>query len=211
MKAVEVIEQYRNGRRDFRGESLRGCDFKNQDLSGADFSGCDIRGANFSRANLTEAKFEKAKAGLRKRWTIFLLLVAVILIVISSYFSVLVGVFVAYIFDQSSTKNQIIGWVDLIILLSFYIITWQKNLLVGAAAVAAAGAVAGAAVVVGTTVAGEVAGTVVGTAALGTVAVGTAVVEGSMKRKVIRKCVMINWSLSSNNCSVTNGAATCPR
>ena len=76
-------QKYNNGRRDFQGESLRGCNFKNQDLSGADLSGCDIRGANFSGANLTEAKFEKAKAGLRKRSAIFLLLVALILIDLS--------------------------------------------------------------------------------------------------------------------------------
>ncbi|MEB3192295.1 MAG: pentapeptide repeat-containing protein [Snowella sp.] len=67
MKAADVIEQYKNGRRDFRSQSLRGCNFKNQDLSAADFSGCDLRGANFSRANLTKVKFEKAKAGLQKR------------------------------------------------------------------------------------------------------------------------------------------------
>jgi uncharacterized protein YjbI with pentapeptide repeats len=68
MKAVEVIEQYKNGRRDFRGESLRGCNFKNQELSGADFSGCDIRGANFSRANLTGVKFEKGASQLCNKY-----------------------------------------------------------------------------------------------------------------------------------------------
>jgi uncharacterized protein YjbI with pentapeptide repeats len=195
MKAVEVIEQYKSGRRDFRGESLRGCDFKNQELGGADFSGCDIRGANFSGANLTEVKFEKAKAGLRKRWVIILLLVALVLMVISSFFSSLVGVFVAYIFDQSSTKNQIIGWVDLIVLLSFYIITWRKNLLLGAAAVATAVATAGIAVVVGTSIAGDVAGTVVGTVvgtvALGTVALGTAVVGTAVAGTVVVLIVVV--------------------
>jgi uncharacterized protein YjbI with pentapeptide repeats len=132
MKAVEVIEQYKNGRRDFQGESLRGCNFKNQDLSGADFSGCDIRGANFSRANLTEVKFEKAKAGLQKRWMIFLLLAALLLMLISSFFSALVGFLVAYIFDSSSPANQIIGWASLIFLLFFCILTWRKNILAGA-------------------------------------------------------------------------------
>ena len=156
MKAVEVIEQYKNGRRDFRGESLRGCDFKNQDLSGADFSGCDIRGANFSRANLTEVKLEKAKAGLRKRWMIILLLVALVLMVISSFVYAIVGVFVAYIFDPSSTENQIAGWVSLIFLLLFSILTWRKNILAGAVAGAVAAVVVGAEVVVGAVVAGAV-------------------------------------------------------
>jgi uncharacterized protein YjbI with pentapeptide repeats len=138
MKAAEVIEQYKKGRRDFRGESLRGCDFKNQDFSGADFSGCDIRGANFSRANLTGVKFEKAKAGLRKRSVVILLIAALILIMISSYLSAIIGVLVAYIFDQSSTENQIGGWVSLVFLLFFCILTWRNNILAGAVAGASA-------------------------------------------------------------------------
>jgi uncharacterized protein YjbI with pentapeptide repeats len=169
MKAAEVIEQYKNGRRDFQGESLRGCNFKNQDLSGADFSGCDLRGANFSGANLTEAKFEGAKAGLRKRWMIFLLLVALVLIVILSFFSALIGVLVADIFDSSRRENQIAGWVSFVFPLFFCILTWRKNILAGA------GAVAGIAVAV-TGAAGAVAPVVIGGVLIGIVAVTVTIV-----------------------------------
>jgi uncharacterized protein YjbI with pentapeptide repeats len=167
MKAAEVIQEYKNGRRDFRGESLQGRNFKNQDLSGADFSGCDIRGANFSGANLTEVKFEKAKAGLRKRSVVILLLVALVFVVISSFFSAFIGVLVASIFDQSSTKNQIAGWVSLISLLFFSILTWRKNILAGA--VAAVGGIVGG-------IAGAVAA-VTGAGAGGIVAAGVGAIS----------------------------------
>jgi uncharacterized protein YjbI with pentapeptide repeats len=144
MKAAAVIEQYKNGRRDFRGESLRGGNFRGADLAGADFSGCDIRGANFSRANLTGVKFAGATAGLPKRWVVILLGLALVLIVISSSFSAITGYLVGLIFDSSSTQNQVAGWSILIFLICFCAVTWLKNILAGAVAVALAVAVAGA-------------------------------------------------------------------
>ncbi|MEB3174550.1 MAG: pentapeptide repeat-containing protein, partial [Cyanobacteriota bacterium] len=84
MNAPEILNAYQQGRRDFRGQSLRGCNFarlaqklpngqrQGVDLSGADLSGCDIRGANFSYANLTGTKFEQAQAGLQRRWVAIL-------------------------------------------------------------------------------------------------------------------------------------------
>ena len=84
MKANEVIQEYRNGQRNFQSLNLRGGNFKGQDLSGADFSYCQIQSANFSQANLTNAKFIGAKAGLKKGWVIILLLVAFLLIAIVS-------------------------------------------------------------------------------------------------------------------------------
>ncbi len=142
MKAAAVIEQYKNGRRDFRGESLRGGNFRGADLAGADFSGCDIRGTNFSRANLTGVKFAGAKAGLPKRWLLFLLEFALVLIVISSFFSALTAYLVGPIFDSSSTQYQVAGWSILILLICFCAVTWRKNILAGAGAVAGAVAVA---------------------------------------------------------------------
>ena len=142
MKAAAVIEQYKNGRRDFRGESLRGGNFRGADLAGADFSGCDIRGTNFSRANLTGVKFAGAKAGLQKRWLMILLGLALVLIVVSSFFSLVAAYLVSLIFDSSSTQNQVTGWFTLIFLICFCAVTWRKNILAVAVAVAVAGAVA---------------------------------------------------------------------
>ena len=136
MKAVAVIEQYKSGRRDFRGESLRGCNFKHQHLGGADFSGCDIRGANFSWANLTEAKFQKAKAGLQKRWVIILLSSVLLLIPFSSYLSALISFYiVSCVFDTLSLENKAMGWISLIFVIFLCFLTWKKNVLAGAGGV----------------------------------------------------------------------------
>ncbi|MFN9735067.1 MAG: pentapeptide repeat-containing protein, partial [Microcystis sp.] len=138
MKAAAVIEQYKNGRRDFRGESLRGGNFRGTDLAEADFSGCDIRGANFSRANLTGVTFAGATAGLQNRWVGILLGLALVLIVISSFFSSAAAYLVGLIFDSSSTQNQVTGWSTLIFLIWFCAVTWRKNILAGAVAFAVA-------------------------------------------------------------------------
>ncbi|GGA23922.1 pentapeptide repeat-containing protein [Okeania sp. KiyG1] len=84
MRVHEILQEYDKGRRNFRGESLRGLSFKGKNLSGVDFSGADIRGTNFRWANLTGAKFCGAKAGLQKRW-------AVLLVAVSLLVSVLLG------------------------------------------------------------------------------------------------------------------------
>jgi uncharacterized protein YjbI with pentapeptide repeats len=91
MTAKEVVEQYKDKRRnfhrislrgqsfkkfknlslteaDFSGADIRGTNFANTNISRADFSGADIRGTNFDNTNLSQAKFIGAIGGIQKRW-----------------------------------------------------------------------------------------------------------------------------------------------
>ncbi|GBL14823.1 serine/threonine-protein kinase B [Microcystis aeruginosa NIES-1211] len=198
MKAAAVIEQYKNGRRDFRGESLRGGNFRGADLTGADFSGCDIRGANFSRANLTGVKFTWAKAGLQKRWLVILLGLALVLTVVSSFFSAFVGYMVSLIFAPTNRETQLIGWSSLIFLISTFHIAWRKNILTVAGAFAGAGAFASVGVFVGVKV-GIVA---VGLAGVGvfvgvlTVAFALAIAEAATEAFSVVVAIAIAFSVA---------------
>ncbi|TYT71940.1 hypothetical protein FXO09_06690, partial [Microcystis aeruginosa KLA2] len=69
---------------------------------------------------------------------VILLGLALVLIVISSSFSAITGYLVGLIFDSSSTHNQVVGWSILIFLICFCAVTWLKNILAGALAVAGA-------------------------------------------------------------------------
>ena len=53
----EILEQYKQGRRDFKNIQCVGTDFIGLDLSGADFSGSDLGFSSFSRANLSNTNF----------------------------------------------------------------------------------------------------------------------------------------------------------
>jgi len=142
VNADELLRLYEAGRRDFRGENLRGQCFKGKDLSGADFSGADIRSTNFIHAILKESNFSQAKAGLQKRWTIFLMALSLLLSGISGFFSGVVGYLIALIFDSSSFDNQLSGWVSLVVLSIIVAVILRRGITAGAVAVAVAVAVA---------------------------------------------------------------------
>ncbi|MHC5718963.1 MAG: pentapeptide repeat-containing protein, partial [Nostoc sp.] len=96
---------------DFSGQNLRGRNFKGRkDLAGANFSYADIRGANFTNANLRGANFSHAKAGLQRRWAIFLVLISWLLSGLSGFLWIVNGYFVSPIFNTSKLDYQIGGW-----------------------------------------------------------------------------------------------------
>ena len=102
--------------KDFSEQNLRGRSFQGQDLTGANFSNADIRSTNFKGAILQKANFTGVKAGLQKRWILFLVLLSCFLSGASGFLFVFNGVLIANIFDGSDhIYNQALGWVSLVI------------------------------------------------------------------------------------------------
>lgn len=72
---------------DFRHANLQGRSFKDENLDGANFSHADIRGADFTNASLIGADFSHAKAGLQRRWIIWLVIGSWFLAAIAGFIS----------------------------------------------------------------------------------------------------------------------------
>ena len=83
--ARKVINQYKEGRRDFRNLDLRNSSFKKQDLCDADFSGSDIRGCSFEGATLENANFSSVITGFSQSYWFNLFLSAVFGFLIWNY------------------------------------------------------------------------------------------------------------------------------
>ena len=144
MRAREILQEYKEGERNFRKQNLRGLSFKGKNLSGADFSGADIRGTNFRGAVLRGTKFQGAKAGLQRRWVVVFLIIAFILEGISGFVSLFTGHFISLIFDNSNLENQVTGWISLILLILFWIVVVSRGIVAGFAVLAFVVVVAGA-------------------------------------------------------------------
>ena len=128
---------------DFSRQNLRGYSFKGQNLAGANFSNTDLRGANFTGANLQGVNFTGAKAGLQRRWVIFLVVLSWLVSGISGFLFLFNGLLIAYIFDSSQDlSNQAMGWGALIATIIVYIIIIRQGIgvnIVGAFAFALGG------------------------------------------------------------------------
>jgi uncharacterized protein YjbI with pentapeptide repeats len=112
---------------DYSGQNLRGRSFKGQDLTGANFSGADIRSADFSGATLKGADFSGAKAGLRRRWRLFLIILILILVRVSEHMSGSIGSYISEIFS-SDVATVATGWIVLIATSLFIIATIKKGI-----------------------------------------------------------------------------------
>ena len=127
MKVADILQQYAEGRRDFRNLSLRGKSFQGQNLSGADFSGCDLRGTNFKGAILKRTRFSQAKAGLQKRWVITLVLISWLVSAFSGFLSIFSSFLISNFFRSGAKDIELIIGIILIFSLIFILIAITRQ------------------------------------------------------------------------------------
>lgn len=127
---------------DYSVRNLRGRSFKGQNLTGVNFSDADIRGADFSSALLRDANFSFAKAGLQRRWVIFLIIISLLLAILSGLISAFAGVLSGFILTSQSIVGYNTALIFLIIFAFFFIITIRQGLGAALGIVAVAVAVA---------------------------------------------------------------------
>ncbi|MBD2774827.1 pentapeptide repeat-containing protein [Iningainema tapete] len=127
MKAYEVLKQYANGRRDFRGENLQGQSFRNKDLSGADFSGADIRGANFTNANLKGVNFTDAKAGIQSRSAITLTFALCLLLALPAFLVSYPSTSIRAFLTSSNLADIFAGVVAIVVLEYLLLVTCHEG------------------------------------------------------------------------------------
>jgi len=116
---------------DFSRQNLRGRSFKGQNLAGANFSGADIRGADFTGANLIGANFSHAKAGLEKRWGIYLPIALFLFVGLLGVFSDITNYLGLLIVKTPVLESQIIACTTFILLTTFFISTISQGLETG--------------------------------------------------------------------------------
>lgn len=131
--------------KEFSGQNLRGRSFKGQNLAGANFSRADLRGTNFTGANLRGANFTGAKAGLKKRWAIFLVIIPWLVSGLSGLLFLFNAGLILLIFDSSSIGKQVAGWTALIVTIIIFALIVRQRIAILVVALAVAFAVTGAA------------------------------------------------------------------
>ncbi|WP_445247304.1 pentapeptide repeat-containing protein [Microcoleus sp. OTE_8_concoct_300] len=145
MKASQVLQEYKKGRRDFKRVSLRGQSFVKKDLSGANFTKADIRGANFSHATLTGTNFARATAGLQRRWVAVQWVLALLMSALSGILASYSGVFV--VATSLSVESLLEKWVlsiffAIVLIAIFGVIVCHGFTVQAVSLIAVAGAVA---------------------------------------------------------------------
>jgi len=120
--------------KDFSGQNLRGHNFKGKNLTRAKFIGADIRGANFTNAILIKADFTRAKAGLQRRWTIFLVAVTFFLSAITGFASMSASWIMQYWLHSFEALKQsafVLGGIVSLVLAFCFAITVKQGLTAG--------------------------------------------------------------------------------
>ncbi|OYE02444.1 pentapeptide repeat-containing protein [Nostoc sp. 'Peltigera membranacea cyanobiont' 232] len=116
---------------DFSHQNLRGRSFKSQNLAGANFSGADIQSTDFTSANLIGANFSHAKAGLEKRWGIYLPISLFLFVGLLGVFSYITNYLGLLIVKTPVLESRIIACTTFILLTTFFISTISQGLETG--------------------------------------------------------------------------------